>query len=165
MDVDLVTDPSLDPDLTGPTGPIGWTPVLAFEQDGTRTLLKVTDWLRSVGKPDTGYLTAAGVLAPSKADASNFNASKRVLAFSGVSDISGIAAISFGSTFAQSSAAPQVVMVGAVPNVPVGGIKAEVVAGSVTRAGCQVRITGAQLLSSVSTALAGATGNVLAIEA
>lgn len=164
VDVELVSDPKQDPDLEGPPGdigPNGWTPMLVAEADGTRTLVKVADWVRSAGKPATGYLTASAALAPTKSDGFNFNASKRVLAFSSVSNAAGIASVAFGNAF---TAAPQVVVVGAVPNLPVGGIKAEIVAGSVTKSGCQVKITGAALLSSVVTALAGATANVIAIE-
>ncbi len=165
LDVDLVSDPSQDPDLKGKSGnegPNGWTPVLVPVADGTRTAIKVADWVRSAGKPSVGFLAAGGALVASVADAFNFNASKRVISFSGVSDSSGIALVSFGATFA---AAPQAVVVGAVPSLPVGGIKAEIVAGSITKTGCQVRVTGAALLSSLVTALAGATANVLAIEA
>lgn len=39
----------------------GWTPVLAAEADGTRTVVKVADWIGGTGsKPATGYIGGSG---------------------------------------------------------------------------------------------------------
>lgn len=161
LDVDLVTDPTLDPDLRGLNG---WTPVLAGEADGTRTLLKVADWYGGKGeKPALGYIGAAGATSlVAKAAAFNFNAIKRVDIFSGATAAGGVAAIVFDPPFTSipAKALPQ-----AVPNVLAGPVKAELVAGSMTKAGCQVKVTSAALLTGVVSALVGASVTVIAIEA
>ena len=151
-------DPAMPIDGTN-----GWSPVLAGEADGVRSLLKVVDWTGGQGnKPATGYIADAvtGVLVADKAAAFNFNLAKRVQAFSAISDASGIAAV----TFSGLSKPPVVICLGAVPAAAVGGIKAEVVAGTITKDGCQVKVTGAALLSSLVIALVGATATVLTIE-
>lgn len=150
-------------DVEGQEGPAGWTPALAGEQDGTRTLLKVADWTGGRGtKPPIGYIGPVGTVA-AKAAAFNFNAVKRVHAFSAVSNAAGIATIPFNLSPGFASP-PALVVLPAQPNLVVGGTKSELVANSLTKDGCQVKVTGAALLSSLVVALAGATANVLAIE-
>ncbi len=150
-------------DVEGQEGPAGWTPTLAGEQDGTRTLLKVSDWTGGRGtKPGTGYIGPVGTVA-AKADAFNFNAAKRIRAFSAVTNAAGIANIPFTLTPGFVTP-PTLVVLSAQPALVVGGSKSELVANSLTKDGCQVKVTGAALLSSVVVALAGATANVLAIE-
>ncbi len=165
LDVDLVSDPSQDPDLKGnpgDEGPNGWTPVLVPVADGTRTAIKVADWVRSAGKPSIGFLAAGGALVPAIADAFNFNSIKRVDMFGGTTGSGGIATIAFDPPF---SAVPAKALPSAVPNVLSGPVKAEIVAGTLTKSGCQVRVTAAALLTGVVAALTGASVNVIAIEA
>lgn len=162
--LDIVTDPSKDPDLAGPPGPNGWTPMLVGEQDGTRTIMRVADWTGGKGtKPATGYIgpsTATGLVA--KASAFNFNALKRVDIFTGLTAASGIATIKFDPPF---SSVPAKALPQAVPNLLAGPIKAEVVGGTLTKDGCQVKVTTAALLTGLITTLAGASVTVIAIEA
>lgn len=164
LDVEFVSNPKADPDLRGPDGPNGWTPILSGDADGTRTLLKVIDWTGGKGtKPPLGYVGgpgASGLVA--KADAFNFNAVKRVDIFSAQSDASGIATITFDPAFAR---VPAKALPTAIPNLLAGPIKAEMVAGSLTKTGCQVKVTQQSPVSGVITALAGASVNVIAIEA
>lgn len=151
------------PTVEGPEGPNGWTPVLAGEQDGTRTLLKVVNWTGGKGeKPALGYIGTAGMVTD-KATAFNFNAMKRVRAFSGVTNAQGIASISFAVTPAFTST-PTIIVLPAQPSIVVGGSKSELVANSASATGCQVKVTGSALLSSLVVALTGATANVLTIE-
>lgn len=150
-------DPAMPVDGTN-----GWAPVLASEEVGTARYLRVLDWMGGTGtKPPSGlYIGPTGYVA-TRAEATNFNAIKRVLAFSAVTNASGIATISFGGIFA---AAPQLLVLPAQPAVVVGGSKSELVTGSLTKDGCQIKVTGAALLSSAVVALVGATANVIAIE-
>ena len=161
-DLPIVTDPSLDPTLRGPDGSNGWTPVLVAEGDGTRTLMRVADWQRLPGEPPSGYLSETG-LTDSKASAFNFNAVKRVRAFSAVTNSSGIATISFGLT-PPFAVPPQIIVLPASPNVVLGGHRSTEVAGSRSATGVQVKVDGSALLSSVVTPIPGATANVIAIE-
>jgi|GEM_PF-2104460 len=161
-DLPIVTDPSLDPTLRGPDGSNGWTPVLVAEGDGTRTLMRVADWQRLPGEPPSGYLSETG-LTDSKASAFNFNAVKRVRAFSAVTNSSGIATISFGLT-PPFAVPPQIIVLPASPNVVLGGHRSTEVAGSRSATGVQVKVDGSALLSSVVTPITGATANVIAIE-
>jgi hypothetical protein len=142
-------------------GANGWSPVLSAEADGTRSLLKVGDWIGGTGtKPAAGYIGTSGIVA-AKADAFNFNLVKRVDIFSGVTNAQGVAAITFSPAFA---AVPAKVLPSAVPNVLSGPVKAELVANSVTKSGCSVKVTAAALVTGVVAALAGATVSVIAIE-
>ena len=161
-DLPIVTDPSLDPTLRGPDGSNGWTPVLVAEGDGTRTLMRVADWQRLPGEPPSGCLSDTG-LTDSKASAFNFNAVKRVRAFSAVTNSSGIATISFGLT-PPFAVPPQIIVLPASPNVVLGGHRSTEVAGSRSATGVQVKVDGSALLSSVVTPITGATANVIAIE-
>lgn len=150
-------------DVEGPDGPNGWTPLLAGEADGTRTLLKVADWTGGQGdKPALGYIGTAGMVT-AKADAFNFNAVKRVRAFSGVTNAQGIATITFPLD-PPLTTTPAIIVLPAQPAVVVGGSKSELVPNSASKTGCQVKVTGTALLSSLVTALAGATANVIIIE-
>jgi hypothetical protein len=162
LDLELVSDPAADPDLAGPPGPNGWTPVLVPEADGTRTLIKVADWVASKGKPDVGYLTASGALASAKADAFNFNTVKRVGIFTGQTNSNGIATVVFDPPF---STVPATALPIGTPNVLAGPVKAEIVAGSLTKTGCQVKVTQQSLVGAVLAPLSGATAQVIAIEA
>lgn len=164
LGLDLVSDPKADPDLTGPSGPNGWTPLFAGEADGTRTLLKVIDWTGGKGaKPALGYVGGTGATTlVAKAVAFNFNALKRVDIFTGQTDATGVATIVFDPAFAS---VPAKALPTAIPNVLAGPIKAELVAGSLTKTGCKVKVTQQSLVGGVLSALAGATVNVIAIEA
>lgn len=163
--LDLVSNPKADPDLTGPTGPNGWTPLFAGEADGTRTLLRVIDWTGGKGaKPPTGYVGGTGSTAlVAKADAFNFNALKRVDIFTAqTAAVTGIASVVFDPPFAT---VPAKVLPTGIPNILAGPIKVELVAGSVTKTGCQVKVTQQALVGGLLSPLAGATVNVIAIEA
>lgn len=164
VDIDFVSDPKQDPDLTGPTGSNGWTPMFAGEGDGTRTLLKVVDWTGGKGtKPALGYVGGTGAAAlVAKSAAFNFNALKRVDIFTAQSDAAGIATVMFDPAFAS---VPAKALPTAIPNVLAGPIKAELVAGSLTKTGCKVKVTQQSLVGGLLSALAGATVNVIAIEA
>lgn len=146
----------------GTNGNNGWTPVLAGEADGVRTLIKVIDWTGGQGtKPTTGmYLGTTGYVT-TKAAAFNFNAAKRVIPFSsGPTNASGVAQISFaGAGFVNP---PAVVTLPATTTALSGATSTTV--SSVTKDGCTVTIRGAALLTGAVTFLVGAIGNVLAIE-
>lgn len=148
--------------LDGTNGLGGWSPVLAAEEVGVARYLRVADWMGGTGaKPVAGmYIGTTGYVVD-RAAATDFNARKRTMHFSGVTAATGIAAISFGGAFASP---PTVIILPAQPALVVGGSRSELVAGSLTADGCQVKVTGAALLSSLVVALTGATANVLAIE-
>lgn len=142
----------------GLNGASAWTPLFAIEAEGTARYLKVVDWTGGSGpKPATGYVGTAGITT--KADAPNLNASKRVAFFSGITSTGGIADIPFTGY----PVPPQVAIVSATPAILVGAVKAELVAGSVTKDGCRVKVTTASLAGVVSV-LIGATVTVLTIE-
>ena len=124
--------------------------------------MRVADWQRLPGEPPSGYLSETG-LTDSKASAFNFNAVKRVRAFSAVTNSSGIATISFGLT-PPFAVPPQIIVLPASPNVVLGGHRSTEVAGSRSATGVQVKVDGSALLSSVVTPITGATANVIAIE-
>lgn len=148
----------LDP-IAPSDGKSAWTPMLAIEADGTARYLKVVDWSGGTGtKPAVGYVGASGITT--KANAPNLNAAKRVAFFTGVSVANGIANIAFTGY----ASPPSTAVVSATPAVLIGAVKAELVAGSVTKDGCQVKVTTASLAGVVSS-LVGATVTVLTIEA
>ena len=157
-------DPFLPLGKPGSAGANGWTPILGGEADGTRSLLKVVDWAGGQGtKPTAGmYIGVSGYVA-AKTDAFNFNIAKRVAFFTATSAANGIATVSFNLSPPFSS--PPAAIAFATPAVLAGVIKAEIVAGSLSKSGCQVKVTSAALLTGVVTALAGSTVQVLAIEA
>ncbi|QCB42988.1 hypothetical protein E5673_12805 [Sphingomonas sp. PAMC26645] len=133
--------------------------MLAIEADGTARYLEVVDWSGGTGtKPDVGYVGTTGITT--KAKAPNLNAAKRVAFFSGISIANGITNIAFTGF----TSPPTVAVVSATPAVLLGAVKSELVAGSVTKDGCQVKVTTASLAGIVS-ALVGATVTVLTIEA
>ncbi len=147
----------IEPDA-GPNGASAWTPMLAIEADSTARYLKVVDWTGGTGaKPAVGYVGTAGITT--KANAPNLNAAKRVAFFSGVTVVGGITDI----VFTGYAVPPQVAIVSATPALLVGAVKAEIVAGSITKDGCRVKVTTASLAGVVS-ALIGATVTVLTIE-
>jgi len=150
--------------VPGPEGNDGWTPILAGEADGTRTLIKVVDWTGGEGtKPAIGmYIGTTGYVA-TKAQAFNFNAAKKFGVFTGVSNAQGIASISFGTTFAESSAVPTIGHWG-IPATAVGGTKTSIVAGTLTKTGVQIKAEAPGLLGSVLNLLVGATVFVIATE-
>lgn len=164
LTLDIVSDPTKDPALKGPQGSNGWTPLMVGEADGTRTLVRVADWTGGKGdKPAVGYLGGTGSTGlVAKAAAFNFNAIKRVDIFSGVSNAQGIAAIAFAPAFATTPA--KALPIG-VPNVLAGPVTAAIVAGSVTKDGCQVKVTSTSLVGGAVAALVGATVSVIVIEA
>jgi hypothetical protein len=146
----------------GANGVNGWTPILAPEQDGTRTLLKVMDWVGGSGtKPTAGlYLATTGYVV-AKAAAFNFNAAKRVFVFSGgPTNAQGVAPISFAS--AGFTSAPAVVALPATTPVLAGATST--ILSAVTKDGCMATVRQAALLTAITSLLLGATANVLAIE-
>ena len=151
-----------DPGQAGAGGDNGWTPVLAGEADGVRTLIKVVDWTGGEGtKPQTGmYLGTTGYVM-TKAQAFNFNAAKRVLPFSGgPTNSSGVAQISFASA---SFVNPPVVVPLAATTTALSGATNTTIS-NITKDGCTATVRGASLLTGTVTFLVGATANVLAIE-
>lgn len=148
----------------GTNGVNGWTPILVPEQDGVRTLLKVGDWVGGGGtKPQAGmYLSATGYVS-TKAAAFNFNSAKRFAIFSAVSNAQGIAAVSFGTVFADAAAAPSIGHWG-IPATAVGGVRTSVVTNTLSKTGVQIKVEAPGLLGSVLNLLVGATVFVIAIE-
>ena len=144
-----------DPGLNGASA---WTPMLAIEAEGTARYLRVVDWTGGTGaKPAVGYVGTEGITT--KALAPNLNAAKRVMFFRGVTAAGGIAAVPFTGF----TTTPIAELVDAQPSILLGAVKGEIVAGSVSKGGCQVKVTTASLAGVVS-ALVGATVIVLAIE-
>lgn len=148
----------------GPQGNAGWTPVLAGEADGTRTLIKVADWTGGSGsKPSTGmYLGTAGYVA-TRAEAFNFNAAKRVFSLAAISNAQGIATFAFNVTPA-FAVTPAVVVTSVVPNVLAGATRAAEVPNTRTKTGVQVRVEQMNIVGAAVGLLSGATINILVIE-
>lgn len=148
--------------VPGPEGDDGWSPILAGEADGTRTLIKVVDWTGGQGtKPATGMYIGTTGYVTTKAQAFNFNAAKRVLPFSsGPTNAQGVAAISFAS--AGFTSPPVVVPLKATTSVLSGDTSTVIT--NVTKDGCTATVRGATLLTGVVGFLVGAVANVLAIE-
>lgn len=147
--------------VPGPEGNDGWTPILAGEADGTRTLIKVVDWTGGEGtKPATGmYIGTTGYVA-TKALAFNFNAAKRVRAYSGVTNASGVATINYSDL--GLTVAPQVVALPATTPTLSGPTRSAV--SAVTATGCSVTVQQQAILTGVLSFLVGATANVLVVE-
>lgn len=162
--VALRTDGVLDPIAPDPgkNGASAWTPMLAIEIDGTARYLRIIDWFGGTGaKPDIGYVGATGITT--KAAVPNLNALKRVDIFTAqTAAVTGIAAVVFDPPFAT---VPAKALPTAIPNVLAGPIRAELVAGTLTKTGCQVKVTQQALVTGLVSVLAGATVNVIAIEA
>jgi hypothetical protein len=164
----LTADPATATNIRGVGGSQGnagapaWTPMLAIESDGVARYLKVTDWTGGAGtKPDIGYIGASGITI--KANAPNLNAAKRFGIFSAQSNASGIATVSFGTLFADATAAPAIGFWG-VPATAVGGVKVTQVATTLAKTGVQIKVEAPNILSAVLGVLVGATVFVIAIE-
>jgi hypothetical protein len=150
--------------IPGPVGNAAWSPMLAGEADGVRTLIKVIDWFGGQGdKPAAGmYIGTTGYVA-TKAAGFNFNTAKHFTILTGITNAQGIAAISFGNIFADCAAAPSIGF-WAIPAAAVGGVKATQVAGTLSKTGVQIKVEAPNILSAVLTLLVGATVFVIAIE-
>lgn len=147
-------------------GTNGWSPVLLPETDGTRTLLKVTNWMNGSGtKPAVGmYLSETGYTLV-KADAFNFNRSKRLDTYAAVSAADGTVTVVFATPFP----APPRVLVSARGATTGRPAVAEVVKDSVTATQCVIRVSQpkATLLSLGATLfdlLAGVSVDVIVVE-
>jgi hypothetical protein len=145
-------------------GDNGWSPILAGEQDGTRTMVKVVGWTGGAGsKPPIGmYLGTAGYVTD-KADAFNFNAAKRVMSFAALTNAQGIALFTFGVTPGFANV-PAVVIASVVPNAVAGATRATEVTNSRTKTGVQVKVEQMNLLGTVLSLIVGATVNIIVIE-
>ncbi len=159
-------DGTINPILTergpeGPGGHNGWSAVFGGEADGTRTLVRVVDWIGGQGpKPAIGmYIGPAGYVA-AKADAFNFNASKRVMILSGATNAQGVAMIPFNVTFAVP---PAVRALPATTAILSGATRSTV--GMVSTTQCVVTVQQQAALTGIVSLLAGATANVIVIEA
>ena len=154
--------PTPVPVLEGPEGANGWTPVLTGEADGTRGLLKVSDWVGGKGaKPATGYVggpSATGLV--NKASAFNFNLAKRVTQKQAVTNAQGIATFVFDPAF---PAAP-VVIPSAVGIVTGSPAQVAVVAGTLTASGVQIQAKQSALVTGLLGLLVGFTVSILIIE-
>jgi hypothetical protein len=147
----------------GTDGLNGWTPILAPEQDGVRTLLKVMDWVGGSGKkPEAGmYLATTGYVL-TKASAFNFNAAKRVRFSQAVTVTGGVATLNYT---AEAFDNPPVIVPLQATTLGINGTsKSTVVAGSVTKTQAQVKVEVQALITGLLTALVGATVNALVIE-
>ncbi|QUT07907.1 hypothetical protein KFK14_11260 [Sphingobium phenoxybenzoativorans] len=154
-------DPGPASTVPGPEGNDGWTPVLAGELDGVRTLIKVADWTGGEGgKPATGmYIGTTGYVS-SKAAAFNFNASKRVMVYSAQTNAQGVATIDYSAMgFANAPAVRALPATTAVLSGPTRSSPS-----SITKDGCLVTVQQQAILTGVLSLLAGATANVLVIE-
>lgn len=145
----------------GTNGTNGWTPILLPEQDGTRTLLKVADWVGGSGtKPTAGQYLAAGAYVADKALAFNFNTAKRVRIYSATTNASGVATIDYSAL--GLTVAPQVAALPATTPVLSGPTRSTV--STVTTTGCSVTVQQQAILTGVLSLLVGATANVVVIE-
>lgn len=154
--------PLTAPTNEGPAGDDGWSPVLAGEQDGVRTLIKVVDWADGQGtKPQTGmYLGTAGYVA-AKADAFNFNAAKRVMTASAQTNAQGVATLNY--TSAGFANPPAVIPLPATTSV-LSGPTRSTVTGTPTKTSAQIQVQQQAPLTGLVSVLAGATANALLIE-
>lgn len=147
----------------GTNGYNGWSPILAGEADGTRSLLKVADWTGGQGsKPATGmYIGTSGYVA-AKADAFNFNTTKRILILSAQTNASGVATFTF-SPSPPFAVAPTVRALPATTAVLSGPTRSTV--SAVTTTGCTVTVQQQAILTGVISLLTGATANIIVVEA
>ena len=145
----------------GSSGLSAWTPLLSPEQDGVRTVLKVSDWVGGSGtKPGTGYLSSSGIVA-AKANAFNFNTAKKFGIFSASTGANGVATVPFGAnTFPASPA----IGYWAIPTIAVGSLRVAPVAGSLSATQVQIKVEAPGLVTGLFAVLTGATVFVLAIE-
>ncbi|WP_394658416.1 hypothetical protein [uncultured Novosphingobium sp.] len=147
----------------GSDGMNGWTPILAPEQDGTRTLLKVMEWMGGSGaKPMSGMYLATSGYVTAKADAFNFNASKRVRFYQAVTGTAGVATLNFAAE--KFAVAPLVIPIQATTAGINGTSRSTLVAGSLSVTQAQVKVEVQALITGALTALIGATVNALVIE-
>lgn len=151
--------------LNGDNGQSGWTPVLSPEQDGTRSLLKVSDWSNGTGtKPTSGMYLAAGGYVMDKASAFNFNVAKRLETFAAVTSTGGEVTIAFSPAYAS----PPRVLATARGSTSGRPVVAEVI--SVSAAQCVIRATQgkatlASLLTTLFDTLSGVQINAIVVEA
>lgn len=147
--------------INGANGVNGWTPVLAPEQDGTRTLLKVMDWAGGSGtKPQAGmYLATTGYVA-AKADAFNFNSAKRVMMLQATTNASGFA--TFNLAPYEFANIPSAVALPATTAVLSGPTRSTV--SSVTKTAATVTVQQQAILTGLISLLAGATANLFVVE-
>lgn len=151
--------------LNGANGSSGWTPVFAPEQDGTRSLLRVTDWMGGTGaKPQTGLYLAPGGYVPAKANAFNFNIAKRIENH----NIRTGAGSNYALTFTEPFTVPPRVLPAAIGSV--SGRPNQAVATNITATGCTIETyrLRASLLSlggALLDAVSGVDVDVLVVEA
>lgn len=148
-------------------GENGWTPVFAGELDGTRTLIKVVDWVGGTGsKPSTGLYIGVSGYVTGKEQGFNFNVLKRVIPMSAVTNSSGIATIDYSSY--KFTGVPVIVTLPATTTLLSGATRSVVVAtpaaSAPTKDRALVKVDQAALLTGAITLLVGATANVLVIE-
>lgn len=148
----------------GPIGPNGWTPILAGELDGNRTLMKVIDWTGGGSeKPAIGMYIGTTGYVTTKAAAFNFNAAKRVMTVQGITAaVTGIATIDL--TPYGFSNPPVAVALPAATVALSGPTRSTIVAGTVTKTSLQIKVEQQGLVTGVVSALAGAMANAILIE-
>jgi len=158
-----VTDPMPSERINGTSG---WTPVFTPEQDGTRSLLKVADWMGGSGtKPTIGmYLAASGYIT-AKAQAFNFNISKRIENHNVKTTLPGN---NFALTFGSPFPTPPRVIPAAIGSV--SGRPNQAVALNITTTGCTIETYRAKaslltLGGALLDAVSGIDVDVLVIEA
>lgn len=142
----------------------GWTPILAGEADGTRTLMKVIDWVGGTGdKPAKNlYIGTTGYVA-AKADAFNFNAIKRVMSMSAVTNASGVATFDFKTVSPAFAVKPQVIVSSIFTNVVAVTARPKAIAA--TKDGATVTVEQVGIVGGVVALAVGATVNLIVIEA
>lgn len=154
-------EPFVAPTNTGPAGAKGWSPVFAGELDGVRTLLRVMDWVGGEGtKPAAGMYVGPAGFVSAKAEGFNFNATKRVMVLQAQTNAQGVATFNFGPmAFANTPAA---IALPATTALLSGPTRSTV--GAVTKSGTTVTVQQQAILTGITSALVGATANLLVIE-